>query len=119
MHCPCLTPARRARPGGVLLEAPAATVGDVGQVRAQQHSPHLRPVLGGAPAQPSAPAGLRAQDAQDLAASTITLYPSDAAERRIDRLIAISSDYICYAVKGAPAPPRSPLRLARTGSQPR
>ena len=116
MHCPCLTPARRARPGGVLLEAPAATVGDVGQVRAQQHSPHLRPVLGGAPAQPSAPAGLRAQDAQDLAASTITLYPSDAAERRIDRLIAISSDYICYAVKGAPAPPRSPSGWPRARS---
>ena len=38
--------------------------------------------------------------AQDLAASTITLYPSDTAERRIGRLIAVSSDYICYAVKG-------------------
>jgi hypothetical protein len=58
------------RPGACLLEGPAAAIGD-------------------------------AEDtAQDLAASTITLYPSDTAERRIGRLIAISSDYICYAVKG-------------------
>ncbi len=50
-----------------------------------------------------APSSAIADDdvAQDLAASTITLYPSDTAERRIGRLIAISSDYICYAVKGA------------------
>ena len=64
-------PAAELRPGCLLLDAPAAAVGD-------------------------------AEDGtQDLAASTITLYPSDAAERRIGRLIAISPDYICYAVKGA------------------
>jgi hypothetical protein len=64
-------PKGELRAGACLLQAPAAAIGDADDV------------------------------AQDLAASTITLYPSDTAERRIGRLIAISSDYICYAVKGA------------------
>ena len=81
-------PKGELRPGACLLEAPSAAIDD-------------------------------AEDAaQDLAASTITLYPSDTAERRIGRLIAISSDYICYAVKGASCRPTRTLTRLRCSSVP-
>ena len=55
------------------------------------------------------------QGAQDLAASTITLYPSEAVGQLTGRLIAVSADYIFYAVKGT-LPRRTPCKVLADSS---